>query len=491
MCSFIFLRTNKFITPDQISHANFYSKFRGPDHTSVRREMAQDGWHLTFVHNLLDISGRSLTQPARLEEQGTRLLALFNGEIYNYSELTDAKSDTACILPLYRENGVEMAEKLDGEFAILIYDQQANSSLVITDPFLTKPLYIGRDYTSGDFGVSTCKSSLTSLGFEDVQMAKPNSTYQIEFNSASISINHTFPVTKFDLNQHKDSYKDWFQAFLDAVYKRATHGHFKPSVFLSSGYDSGGICATLNYLKLPYTTFTILSGESEELLEDRKKTNNKSTCTKSFYYKGISAKQRKIIELDILENVENFKYWHEDAPGVVTDLHVDGGAVGGSLLAIKARRHKSFVILSGSGSDEILSDYGFNGIKIYHHSEFGGCFPEDLNGFFPWKKFYGDTQRSYLFKDEFILGRHGLEGRYPFLDKKVVQEFLWLTPALKNKAYKAPLAYLLDEFGYPFEEGIKRGFNPDILSHNPSNLLTRAGMKVRSGVNKAKDVIFG
>lgn len=443
------------------------------------------------MHNLLDISGSSQTQPAILENQGNRLLALFNGEIYNYSELTDAKSDTASILPLYRENGVEMAEKLDGEFSILIYDQQANSSIVITDPFLTKPLYIGRDSTNGDFGVSTCKSSLTSLGLDDVQMAQPNSTYQIEFNSTSISINHTFPISEFDLNQHKDSYKDWLQAFLAAVYKRATHGQFKPSVFLSSGYDSGGICATLNFLKLPYTTFTILSGESEELLEKRKVFNIKATCIKAFNYKGISAKRRKIIELDILKNVENFKYWHEDAPGVVTDLHVDGGAVGGSLLAKEARKNKCLVILSGSGSDEILSDYGFNGIKIYHHSEFGGCFPEDLNGFFPWKKFYGDTQRSYLFKDEFILGRHGLEGRYPFLDKKVVQEFLWLTPELKNNAYKAPLAYLLHELEYPFEEGVKRGFSPDMLSHKPNNLLKRAGMTVRASITKAKNIIFG
>ena len=50
-------------------------------------------------------------------------------------------------------------------------------------------------------------------------------------------------------------------------------------------------------------------------------------------------------------------------------------------------------------SDEIYSDYGFAGQKYYSHSEFGGLFPTDLTGFFPWKKFYGDTQRSYLFKE--------------------------------------------------------------------------------------------
>ena len=30
-----------------------------------------------------------------------------------------------------------------------------------------------------------------------------------------------------------------------------------------------------------------------------------------------------------------------------------------------------------------------------------------------------------------------VEGRYPLLDPRVVQEFLWLQPELKNQAYKA------------------------------------------------------
>ena len=29
-------------------------------------------------------------------------------------------------------------------------------------------------------------------------------------------------------------------------------------------------------------------------------------------------------------------------------------------------------------------------------------------------------------KEELVAGVHGIEGRYPFLDPKVVQEYLWL-----------------------------------------------------------------
>ena len=110
-----------------------------------------------------------------------------------------------------------------------------------------------------------------------------------------------------------------------------------------------------------------------------------------------------------------------------------------------------------------ISDYGHAGTRFYYHSEFGGLFPQELEGFFPWKKFYGDTQRSYLFKDEYVLGRFGLEGRYPFLDRDVVQSFLALTPELKNREYKAPVAEFLRRYSYPYESGKKCGFAPAVV----------------------------
>ena len=63
-------------------------------------------------------------------------------------------------------------------------------------------------------------------------------------------------------------------------------------------------------------------------------------------------------------------------------------------------------------------------------------------------------------KEEMVSGSHGIEGRYPFLDKYLVQEFLWLTPELKNKNYKSVLFEYLTKNNYPFENKIKRGFNP-------------------------------
>ena len=67
--------------------------------------------------------------------------------------------------------------------------------------------------------------------------------------------------------------------------------------------------------------------------------------------------------------------------------------------------------------------------KIYFHSE-SEFFQKIWKKYFRGK-FYGDTQRSYLFKEEFVFGSYGIEARYPFLDNKVVQEYLNLTSKLK------------------------------------------------------------
>ena len=105
-----------------------------------------------------------------------------------------------------------------------------------------------------------------------------------------------------------------------------------------------------------------------------------------------------------------------------------------------------------------MSDYGFNGHKIYNHSQFGGLFPNNLNGFWPWDSFWDGTQIKYLNKEEYIAGHYGIETRYPFLDKYLVQEFLWLTPELKNSKYKSALSEYLSINNFPFAQE-KIGFN--------------------------------
>ena len=73
MCSFIF--TEKKV--NNLDMVNFYTKFRGPDKTNSETING-----LTFIHNLLSITGEFTIQPFIDND----IICLYNGEIYDYGD---------------------------------------------------------------------------------------------------------------------------------------------------------------------------------------------------------------------------------------------------------------------------------------------------------------------------------------------------------------------------------------------------------------------
>ena len=108
MCSFLFTNQQDF----DVDEVNYLLQKRGPDYTGIHREN-----NYTYVHNLLSITGDFFTQPLI----SGSIIALFNGEIYNYKEFGNFKNDSECLVKIYQEgylNGI------DGEFAIFIHDKE-------------------------------------------------------------------------------------------------------------------------------------------------------------------------------------------------------------------------------------------------------------------------------------------------------------------------------------------------------------------------------
>ena len=72
-----------------------------------------------------------------------------------------------------------------------------------------------------------------------------------------------------------------------------------------------------------------------------------------------------------------------------------------------ARARGEATLLSGSGADETMSDYGFAGRRLGLQSQFGGYWPindSELRALFPWENFYEGSQRAYLMKEELVAG---------------------------------------------------------------------------------------
>jgi len=449
MCSFIV--TNEDI--NDLDYVNFYTKFRGPDNTNVIK--IDD---TTFVHNLLSITGEFTIQPFKSDN----IVCVYNGEIYNAFQFGNYKSDGECLIPLYKEFGVDFVKKLDGEFAIALFDLDKDIILVSSDIFATKPVWIAKG-DNGKFCISSYKSNADRLGFGNDKLGlstakrvPANTTLIFDKNMNQKS---SYEICTFDLNQHKDSFDDWSLAFANSINKRCIQ-NMKEKTFigLSSGYDSGAIACELIKQKVPYKAYTIIGVENKKILRQRFDYLNKNKCE----HQILDSSNKKEAKDHIDRCVEGYHYEICTSRSKYNEfnrtIHTDTGSIGLSMVCIAARKDGRKIYLSGQGADEIFSDYGFNGKSIYHSSNFGGLFPEDLKTIFPWLSFYGSSQRSYMAKEEYVAGSYGIEARYPFLDRAVIQEFLWLTTNRKNKHYKWVLHNLMWVNRFPFAVGAKIGF---------------------------------
>tara|TARA_R110000744_G_scaffold160557_1_gene276843 strand:+ start:97 stop:1428 length:1332 start_codon:yes stop_codon:yes gene_type:complete len=437
MCSFISI--NELLTDSQIEYVNEYSKLRGPDETYCARYN-----NYTFIHNLLSITGEYTVQP--FMDENKEIVCLYNGEIYNFKDYGDYKSDGECLIPLYKKHGISFIKKLDGEYSIVLYDFKNNIIVTATDVFATKPLWVA--HKDGRIAFASYESSLKRLGCSNVYKMRANKISVFNFNG---EILNQQPVYDFDIsNQYKNSYDDWILAYEKSIKKRASNCREKIFIGLSSGYDSMTIAKELINQNIDFKAYSIYARENYDLLEERHDIIPDGELIR--LKKSEFDNTKKLLK----EKCEEFIYRTRMNRGLMTD---DKGAVGMYYICNLARQGGKKILLSGQGADEIYSDYGFNGSKLSSVSGIAGTFPEDLKTCFPWNNFYEGTQVSYLAKEEHVAGIFGIEARYPFLDRDLVQEFFWLNNNLKNKNYKAPLHEYMLRNNVSFDQNIKIGFS--------------------------------
>src|SRR4051812_36050991 len=115
---------------------------RGPDHGTV----AQIGPAVLAYRRLSIIDLATGDQPVA-NETGD-VVAVFNGELYNFRELragltrhdVRGTGDTPVIPHLYEEHGLGFAERLEGMFAIALYDRPRDRLVLARDRLGKKPL---------------------------------------------------------------------------------------------------------------------------------------------------------------------------------------------------------------------------------------------------------------------------------------------------------------------------------------------------------------
>ena len=106
-----------------------------------------------YVFNRLSILDLSSKADQPMIDNANDNLIMFNGEIYNHSELRDyllgkgctfstSHSDTEVLLKGLSQEGIDFVNKLRGQFSIFFLDKTKNQALLIRDRVGQKPFLL-------------------------------------------------------------------------------------------------------------------------------------------------------------------------------------------------------------------------------------------------------------------------------------------------------------------------------------------------------------
>ena len=144
MCSIMGF-TSPTLTPEAVKPFFDRTLSRGPDQS--RMEPAGSGMLCFHRLAIMGLTEEGM-QPFHLDGD----MVVCNGELYGFRPIRQelskkyvfrSQSDCEIILPLYREYGLTMFEKLDAEFAMILYDSRKDSLIAARDPIGIRPLFYG------------------------------------------------------------------------------------------------------------------------------------------------------------------------------------------------------------------------------------------------------------------------------------------------------------------------------------------------------------
>ena len=129
----------------QLKNACNTLEFRGPDHEGLLKID-----HIGLGHRRLSILDTSNNAHQPMTDKKGHHHIIFNGEIYNYRELKkelinegytfETTGDTEVLLNAYDRYGSAFLNKLNGFFALAIYDKKEKQLMLARDRFGIKPL---------------------------------------------------------------------------------------------------------------------------------------------------------------------------------------------------------------------------------------------------------------------------------------------------------------------------------------------------------------
>jgi asparagine synthase (glutamine-hydrolysing) len=319
---------------------------------------------------IIDVFGGQ--QPVR-NEDGT-VVAVFNGEIYNFAELRADLSrrghrfttagDSECLVHLYEEHGDGLVERLRGMFAFAIWDARRRRLLLARDRVGKKPLYWRADGADVVFA-SEAKSLLEDRAFtrrvdlvalhhyltyqyvpapwsiyQDIQKLSPGHLLTWQDGIARVRPYWRLDSSPQPVADEGAAAQRLRELLLDAVRVRMVSE--RPlGAFLSGGVDSSAVVAAMAMQSAePVKTFSI--GFEEARFDER-------TYARMVAQRYSTDHHELVVTPSILDLLPELA-WQFDEP------FADPSAIPSYYVARLSRQHVT-VVLTGDGGDECFGGY--------------------------------------------------------------------------------------------------------------------------------------
>lgn len=370
MSGFVAVMNSKITTKEQefVKNGLVAISHRGPDQTDI---FTDDHVMLGFCQS----DSADLKQERPYTTVDRQFTCLFNGELYNHdllrAELVAAgvnfttQSKTETISQLYQKYGVDFAKKLQGMFAITLYDHSKKRLIAARDSFGIKPLYYKLDDNCLALA-SELKVFRPSAGYKQIALnfdaLSQYFTFQYAPEDATV-INGIFHVpagfvltydftaglninrfTPFRMIKDAQTATKTAHDVQNTIIK-AVQSHLQTDIevgtFLSGGIDSTIVAAVAKKINPNIKAFTIgYDLESHSEISDAQKSADAL---------GIDLQIRKVSAREYMNAVRKSIY-HMDSP------QADPSAIMFYLLSEFAAREVK-ACLSGEGADELFGGY--------------------------------------------------------------------------------------------------------------------------------------
>lgn len=322
---------------------------------------------------VLDVT-EAADQPM-LSDDGLVALS-YNGEIYNFRELRTelqhaghrfrSTGDTEVVLRAYQQWGEQFVSRLDGMFALAIWDARSARLLLARDRPGKKPLYysnLGGRFTFGSeikailaapwvkpqVNIKLLPEFLTfgyaphpHTMFEGIYQVPPASVVTFDAEGLHEAYPYWDPIAeRQDLKPTKATLRRVVD-LLDEATQRRLISDVPLGVFLSGGIDSSLVVALMcRSAAGPVQTFSI--GFPDEPSFDERKYARLVAEHFGTDHTEYAVKADAVALMDTL-------LWHHDQP------YADSSAIPTFLLSQLARE-KVTVVLNGDGGDEVFGGY--------------------------------------------------------------------------------------------------------------------------------------